>query len=191
MRYPLRVNRPSRAAARWQRWVRESLIASMVAMVLLVVAPAVGLAAIVPGYGIAGVKLDDSAAQVMAILGKPVTVQHNGGGEQNWLYDKNPVDWVTLIAKGGRTTVVGIETGDKTQKTPQGVGPGSSMAALQKAYPKLTCKKGSLGTAFLSCGIPTEVGGRSVATNFVLGSSGPVQGVDVGQIGERNLSPQP
>jgi len=157
--------------------------------IFLASAPASAGAAIIPGRGVAGLKLGASTAQVRAILGKPATLQHNSGGEQNWLYDKNPVDWVTLVAKGSRTTVEGIETSDKTQKTPQGVGPGSSMAALKKAYPHLTCKKGWLGVPFTSCWILTSVAAHRIPTNFVLFKR-KVDTVDIGQIGERNLAPQ-
>jgi hypothetical protein len=148
-------------------------------------------AAIIPGHGVAGVKLGDSSAQVRAILGKPATVQHNGGGEQNWLYATNLVDWVTLVAaERGRTTVEGIETSDPKQKTSRGVGVGSSMRALRSAYPSLSCKTSWLGVTFTSCWILTPVAGQRIPTNFVL-VKGKVGTVDVGQIGERNLAPQP
>jgi hypothetical protein len=150
-------------------------------LAILVLAPAVATAAIIPGYDIAGLKLGDSTARVTALLGKPGELQKNSGGEQNWLYfGKGPVDWVTIQAKGAKKTVEGLETSDPKQRTSKGVGPGSSLAALRKAYPHLTCRKGSLGTTFLSCWILTSVNGQKIPTNFVLAPGKPVSLVDMG-----------
>jgi hypothetical protein len=110
-------------------------------------------------------------------------IQHNQCGEQNWLYGKGPVDWVTIIDKGGRTAVEGIEPWDPHQRTSRRVGVGAPMSALREAYPSLTCKKGWLGVTFTSWWILTSVGGKKVPTNFVL-SKGKVGTVDVGEIGE-------
>jgi hypothetical protein len=170
---------------------RQALGVGATTLAIFVLAPTVATATIIPGHGIAGLKLGNSTARVTALLGKPVQLQKNGGGEQNWLYGKGPVDWVTIQAQGAKKTVEGLETSDPKQRTSKGVGPGSSLAALRKAYPHLTCKKGSLGTTFLSCWILTSVKRRKIPTNFVLAPGKRVSLVDIGQIGERNLAPQP
>ena len=64
------------------------------------------------------------------------------------------------------------------------------MAALRKAYPRLTCKKGWLGHPYSSCRILTSVRGKQIPTNFRLSRGEPVSAVDIGEIGERNLAPQ-
>ncbi len=172
--------------------VRHGLGAGAVTFALFVLAPASAAAAIVPGYGVAGLKLGNSTARVTAVLGKAGQIQKNQGGEQNWFFYGNatPVDWVTIQAKGASKTVVGIETLDPAQRTSRGVGVGSSMAALRKAYPSLACRKGWLGVTFTSCWILTPVRGQKIPTDFVA-YQGKVQTVDIGNIGERNLAPQP
>jgi hypothetical protein len=169
---------------------RHGLGAGAVTFALFVLATASAAAAINPGHGVTGLKLGDTTARVRAVLGKPATIQHNHGGEQNWLYGKGPVDWVTIISKRGHATVEGIETSDPKQKTSRGVGVGSSLGALRKAYPNVTCKKGWLGVPFTSCWILTSGAHQRIPTNFVLFKR-KVGTVDVGQIGERNLAPQP
>ena len=151
--------------------------------------PATAAAAIVPGHGVAGVELGDSAAKVTAALGKPGSVQKYKGG-QSWFYGNGPVWWVTIRVKGASKTVRGLETSDRKQRTSRGVGVGSSMAALRKAYHRLTCKQGWLGLPYSSCWILTSVRGKKVPTNFVLNRGKPVSAVDIGEIGERNLAPQ-
>jgi hypothetical protein len=152
--------------------------------------PATAAAAIAPGHGVAGVKLGDSTARVTAVLGKPVSVQKYKGG-QSWFWGKGPVDWVTMRVRGRSTTVRGIETWDSKQRTAGGIGVGSSMTALRKAYPHLTCKNGWLGHPYSSCWILTAVAGKKIPTNFVLMKGKPVSTIDIGEIGERNLAPQP
>jgi hypothetical protein len=169
---------------------RQVIEVAATTLAICALAPAVAAAKIIPGHGIAGLELGDSAAKVMAVLGKPGELQKNSGCEQNWLYfDKGRVDWVTVQAKRARKRVEGIETSDPKQRTAKGVGPGSSLAALRKAYPALTCKKGSLGATFLSRWILTSVNGQKIPTNFVLAPGKPVSLVDIGKIGERNLAP--
>jgi hypothetical protein len=167
---------------------RQGLGAGALTFALFVAGPASAAAAIIPGQGVAGLKLGDSTTRVTAVLGKPVTVEKYKSG-QNWLYNANPVDWVTIQVKGASKTVLGIETSDPKQRTSRGIGVGSSMTALRKAYPGLTCRRGWLGVRFTSCWIFTSVTGR-IPTNFVVYGS-KVETVDVGQIGERNLAPQP
>src|ERR1035441_8710254 len=92
---------------------RQALGVGATTLAIFVLAPAVATAAIIPGYGIAGLKLGESTARVTALLGKPGQLQKNSGGEQNWLYfGKGPVDWGTIQAKGAKKTVEGLETSD-------------------------------------------------------------------------------
>jgi hypothetical protein len=139
---------------------------------------------------VAGVKLGDSATKVTAVLGKPASVQKYKGG-QSWFWGKGPVSWVTMRVRRGSTTVRGIETWDSKQRTSGGIGVGSSMTALPKAYPRLACKNGWLGHPYSSCWILTSVAGKKIPTNFALMRGKLVSTVDIGEIGEHNLAPQP
>ncbi len=170
--------------------LRRGVSAGAVILALFATVPAAASAAIVPGRAIAGVKLGDTPARLVAVLGKPETVQKNQG-EESWFWRQGPVAWVTVRVKGRSKTVEGIETYDRKQRTPKGTGVGSSMRALRKAYPSLTCKRGWLGVTFTSCWILTRVGGREIPTNFVFFEGKPIGAVDIGQIGEHNLAPQP
>ena len=170
---------------------RKCLMAGAVTCAIFAMAPALASAAIVAGRGIAGVKLGDTSARVVAVLGKPTSVQKHPGGEENWLWSTGPIDWVTIRAKGAQKRVEGIETSDPRQRTSRGIGVGSLLPALRRAYSSLTCKRGWLGLSFSSCWILTRIDGRRIPTNFVvINEVGTISAVDVGLIGERNLAPQ-
>ncbi len=70
---------------------RQVIEVAATALAICALAPAVAAAKIVPGHGVAGLKLGDSTVKVMTVLGKPGQLQKNSGSEQNWLYGKDPV----------------------------------------------------------------------------------------------------
>lgn len=88
-------------------------------------------ARIVIGQGIAGIKLGQSGTQVRKILGKPSYVQPPG-----WGYGNPLGGWIGFDSK---QRVNDIWTTSKYQRTNKGIGPGSSIGAVRRAYPKVQC----------------------------------------------------
>lgn len=172
---PLRLSPPSAACA----------LASGVAAITLAVGAAPADATIVPGQSIAGVRLGDAGARVQEVLGKAQSVQKwrdEGGQSWFWREGVRPVDWATLNTQ---LVVIGLETGDKQQKTSKGIGPGSSLKAVKKAYPSVSCRLGELPPAApdTDCTLETRHGGKATPTKFVI-AGGKVVLVDVGDVGE-------
>jgi hypothetical protein len=104
-----------------------------------------GLASIVPGVSIAGVRLGDGTAAVRAKLGSPPQTLHYPGdpaGHFQWGYsrgargdigisfDRNRVVRIfinsPLVRKGGPVL---------SERTTKGIGLGSAMSAVESAYP--------------------------------------------------------
>ena len=130
---------------------------------MLTVAP-VAHASIVVGQGIAGVKLGDSEAQVTQILGPPSLQQPpDSQGVTSWNYTKAPLLGVVSFTNGDAT---GMWTASKKQKTSKGVGPGSSLAQVRKAYPKAKCSTGPFGPKSLICTLKSKYHGHAVETTF-------------------------
>ena len=134
---------------RWQ-W-RVAGLATVAAATLAAGASA-ATAGIVSGQGIAGVKIGDPGAKVQRALGKPQSVQTYHGG-QSWFWHRatDKVDWVTVTTKH---IVIGLETTSRSEKTTAGVGPGSSLAALERPTPVSSATSGSFlrqPTRFVSC----------------------------------------
>ena len=154
-------------------WLRIG-VASCLTMAVIVTAPASAAAAIVVGEGAKGLKLGDTGTTVKSVLGKPRRIQKYAGGE-SWFW-KNY--WITLTT---RHIVRGIETRDPGQKTSRGIGPGSSTAALKKAYPGVKCKTSLVPD--LICTLSTSRTGKKVRTGFVI-FKGKVSIVDIGTVGD-------
>lgn len=114
-------------------------------------------ASIVVGRSIDGVKLGDSQARVRQVLGKPASTA------QGWDYLKGLEGRVSFDAHGH---VRGIWTGSPKQKTSRGIGVGSSLAKLKRAYPHIRCTTGPFGPQSLVCVIRSRLHGRKVETSF-------------------------
>lgn len=146
--------------------VRRPIVAALGLLLtagVLAAAPA-ALAKIVVGQSIAGVKLGNTEAQVTQVLGSPSLMQPpDSQGVTAWNYVKPPLLGVVSFTNGG---VSGMWTGSKHQKTSKGVGPGSSLAQVRKAYPKAKCSTGPFGPKSLICTLKSKYGGRTVETTF-------------------------
>jgi len=121
-------------------------------------------AKIVVGRGIAGVTIGQTEAQVTSELGAPGTEQPaDSQGITTWNYSEQPLMGTVSFA-GGK--VDGIVTYSMHQKTNKGVGVGSSLAKVRKAYPKIKCSTGPFGPESAVCTVKSRVGGKVVETSF-------------------------
>jgi hypothetical protein len=119
-------------------------------------------AKIVVGQSIDGIKLGDTQAHVEQVLGPPA-YKYEANGGSSWGYP------TTLLGRVGLDSthhVNAIWTASKRQKTSQGIGPGSSLAQVRKAYPKVKCSTGPFGPKSLICTLKSKYNGRAVETAF-------------------------
>jgi len=114
-------------------------------------------ASIVVGKSIDGVKLGDTQARVLQVLGQPDSREHG------WDYLRGLEGRVSFDS---HKRVGGIWTGSRQQKTSKGIGPGSSLAKLKRAYPRIRCETGPFGPQSLMCVIRSRLHGRKVETSF-------------------------
>jgi hypothetical protein len=122
------------------------------------------LANIVIGQSIAGLKLGSSEAQIIKILGQPTLKQQpDYQGNVEWNYAKPPLLGALGLTHG---RLNGMWTSSKRQKTSKGIGVGSSVAQVRKAYPKAKCSTGPFGPKSLICVLKTKYEGRVVETAF-------------------------
>lgn len=129
----------------------------------ILAAAASAQATIIVGQSIDGVKLGESEAQVISTLGVPTYKMPGREGESSWGYPK------TLEGRIGfdkQLQVDGMWTISRHQKTNKGIGPGSSLAQVKKAYPKVKCSTGPFGPKSLICTLKSKLGGRAVETAF-------------------------
>jgi hypothetical protein len=123
-------------------------------------------ASIVVGQSIAGIKLGASQAQVTAVLGAPTLQQApDTKGSVEWNYAKQPLLGAISFAAGGELD--SMWTSSKRQKTNKGVGPGSSLVQVRKAYPKAKCSTGPFGPKSVICVLKSKANGRAVETSFL------------------------
>jgi hypothetical protein len=122
-------------------------------------------ARVVLGQSIDGVKLGESRAQVKAQLGAPTMEQGpDQHGSMEWNYGKPPFLGAVTFAANGQLS--GMFTTSKQQKTAQGIGVGSSLAQVRKAYPQAKCSMGPFGPTSLICTVQSKYKGRTVETSF-------------------------
>ena len=119
--------------------LRRSKVVAVLGLMLtagaLAAAPT-ALANIVIGQSIAGWKLGSSEAQIINILGQPTLKQPpDDQGNVEWNYAKPPMLGALGLIDGQLT---GMWT-SKQQKTSKGIGVGSTVAQVRKAYPKAKC----------------------------------------------------
>jgi hypothetical protein len=131
---------------------------------LVAAAPAAN-AKVVLGQSIAGVRLGESQSQVTAQLGAPTKMwPPDTKGRVEWNYDKPPLVGAVTFAANGELT--GMWTLSKWQRTTKGIGVGSSLAQVKKAYPKVKCITGPFGPKSVICILKSKLGGRVVETDF-------------------------
>lgn len=114
-------------------------------------------ARIVPGRGIAGVQIGERASSVRKSLGRPARVV-----PPDWFYGAPLAGWVGLT--GHR--VDDVWTHSHRQHTRRGIGPGSTLRATKRAYPKAHCHRRS-GRWDALCVLTFRGKHRSVDTDFL------------------------
>jgi len=145
-----------------RRKIGGAVVLGLVPGVMVLAMAASAQAKIVVGVGMAGIKLGESEAQVMTTLGAP-TYKTPEGKVTSWGYP------TTLEGRIGFTRghVSGMWTISKHQKTSKGVGPGSSLAQVRKAYPAAKCVTGPFGPKSLICSLKSRYLGKAVESSFV------------------------
>lgn len=115
-------------------------------------------AEIVVGQGAAGVNLGDSKQQVLSTLGKPFR------SEPTFVIFPKPC-LCTVSFKNHKAASIDVLS--KSQRTDQGVGPGTSYEKTTAAYPEAHCYHPSIyGETSRLCVLRSEYKGRSVKTVF-------------------------
>jgi len=115
--------------------VRAALVASVIVVTLAAAAPAD--AAIVIQHGIAGLELQMTKAQVRAKLGTPAKVRtgkNEFGTYTEFVYARVTV----LFQSGSRATA--FRTFSRAERTPRGVGVGSSEAQVKAKVAGVKCR---------------------------------------------------
>jgi hypothetical protein len=115
--------------------------------------PTAAAATIRPQYGMSGVVLGMTKAQVQARLGRPI-----GQGGGRFYYARV---WVGF--RGGRAT--DIATTRTTERTASGIGVDSTEAAVRRAFPRAVCAPWSV---YRRCRFGTGAPGTRV-TDFTIG----------------------
>ena len=130
------------------------------ALAVALVFPAAGWASIVIGHGIAGVRLGMSQAKVRAKLGRPVRVVHGKnefGPYTEFRYRGYVVDFQD------NETTTSITTTLAHEKTPAGIGVGSTWSRVRAKVPYVQCE----GSAVLGdCHVGELLPGKTVTDFF-------------------------
>jgi len=120
----------------------RALFAAAAIAVTLAAAASATESTIYPGVAIGKVKLGMTATQVKKALGRDYllntskTVNGKRYVEYGWDYTR----WtVTFVQQGRKLRVVQVGTSVRTQRTRQGIGPGSTWRSLVRAYPNGIC----------------------------------------------------
>jgi len=142
------------------------------ALLCILVLPATADAMIQVDQGIAGVRLDNTRAQVRAALGKPAKVM-TGTNEFGKFTEYRYRGGIRVTFQGGRR-VTGVSTSGLGDRTARGVGVRSREAAVRNKVAGITCE--SVGGRVCHTG-QFEAGER--VTAFLI-RNGRVTRVDVG-----------
>lgn len=144
--------------------------------IALLAFPALAGAKIVVNQSIAGISLGEPMKQVRNHLGAPASIDHKGqrGCLQStcWIYARPG----PLVAFGSQGRVNEVFTENPRQKTPGGVGVGSSQAAVMSHIKGVTCThvphfQGK------ECIVSVRHGSANWTTDFHVGPGGHVQSV--------------
>lgn len=150
-------------------------------VVLALVASSSVSAQIVPGAGISGVRIGDKLDQVRKRLGRPNKVKPPA-----WVYGGSLRGEVEF---DHRRRVRDIWTASPRQHTRRGIGPGSSLGAARRAYPRLRCRRSGGRRQWKRCGLRHQGRGREVVTDFLF--RGRLRIVDVHLVPKREGTPTP
>jgi hypothetical protein len=125
---------------------------------------------IVVGQSIAGIALGDSQARVRSVRGTPSSTGSNPNGDPQWYYlnASREVTGVTFFSG----TVGHVYTTWRNMKTDRGIGPGSTLADLKRAYPTIGCTQ---STQSYVCILHSTYGGKPVQTVFPFSANNPTQ----------------
>lgn len=114
-------------------------------------------ARILPGKGVKGVTLGDSAARVQAVLGRP----ERGSNILNYRYIRRHGLGVYFIA--GRAFEITVLR--RTSVTTKRIGVGSSLPAVRRAYRAAACRRGVVRNT-VECRLRGRFRGRATETLF-------------------------
>jgi hypothetical protein len=139
---------------------RGSPLCGILAAITLAVGllPMSARAAIVPGRGIAGVRIGDNEVQVRGALGKPRKIV--------------PPSWAFGAPLKGRVgfnharRVNDIWTTSTRQSTTKGIGPGSSLGRVKHSYPAARCDRRPKGEQL--CILASHRQRDTIRTAFIL-----------------------
>ena len=144
------------------------LRAVAVGLVIALALPAQAGAVLVIQKGMAGIRLGMTQAKVRAKLGAPTSVKHGSNDFGRFTQLRYPGLRVTFQ---GNATVTAISTGARRERTPRGIGVGSTRAAVRARVPGVRCEPGH-------CFVGAFLAGRRV-TDFRL-RNGRVVSITVG-----------
>ena len=139
---------------------RRALPTVLAAALAALLLPASAQALIQIDRGIAGVRLNNSQAEVRAALGKPATVRRGRNIFGPWLRYRYR-GGITVFFQGRRDVTAVFTTG-RGDRTIRGVGVGSSERAVRNRVPGVTC---DTVAGFRSCHTNEFLAGQRV-TDF-------------------------
>lgn len=136
----------------------RSVVIGAIAGAALMAGAGTAAAVIIPGRGVAGVKLNDTAAKVQRTLGKPEA----GSTPLSYRYVRRRGFGVYFIS--GR--VFQITVLRRPQATPKGVRVGTSLSRLRRVHRGVSCRAAIVGRNVMDCTLRGRFAGRRTETVF-------------------------